>query len=109
MQEQILGAVQNPVQVIITRPEKSSRWLALATLLFFIPKGIILIPHFFVLYFLGIASLLVGIVAQVIVLFAGSYPAGIHNFVSAILRWQVRVNAYTFGLVDKYPPFTLNE
>lgn len=109
MQEQISGAVQNPVQVTITRPERSSRWLALATLLFFIPKGIILIPHFFILYFLGIASFLVGIIAQFVVLFVGSYPAGMHNFMTGTMRWQIRINAYMMGLVDKYPPFSLKE
>ena len=108
MQEQSSENIQYPVSLEITRPERSSRLLALATLLFFIPKAILLIPHFFVLYFVGIAALVVGIIAQFAVLFTGKYPVGMHDFVTASLRWQARVNAYTFGLVDKYPPFSLN-
>jgi len=109
MDEQTSAGLQNPVKLLFARPERSSRWLALATLLLFIPKGIILIPHFFILYFLGIVSFLVGIIAQIVVLVTGSYPASMHEFMVGVMRWQVRVNAYAFGLVDKYPPFTMNE
>lgn len=109
MQEQISGDVQYPVSLAIARPERSSRWLALATLLLFIPKAIMLIPHMIILYFLGIASFVVGVIAQFAVLFMGSYPAGMHEFVVGTLRWQMRMNAFMFGLIDKYPPFSLKD
>ncbi len=96
------------IQVIIPRREHSSRFLALATLLFGIPKAFMLIPHFIVLYFLGLAMVLAGIFAQFVVLFTGKYPSDIHTFITNVTRWQVRTNAFFFGLTDKYPPFQLN-
>ena len=75
-----------------------------------IPKlEFLLIPHLIVLWFLRIAAVFVGIAGQIVVLFTGSYPAQLHGFVAGVIRWQVRVNAYFFGLRDEYPPFTLKE
>ncbi len=103
--DNVLGDTPSPVHLTIVRPERSSRKLALATLLFMIPKLIILIPHIIILYALAIASLVVGVIAQFVVLFTGKYPENMHKFVANVLRWQVRVNAFALGLVDRYPPF----
>lgn len=96
-----------PVTVTVSHQERSSRWLALAFLLFMVPKAIMLIPHFIILYVLGIAAFVLTIVAQFIVLFTGHYPVGMHDFVVGTIRWQTRTNSYFLGLVDKYPPFSL--
>lgn len=98
---------EQPVIVTIKREEHSSRWLALAFLLFMVPKAILLIPHFIILYLLGIAAFILTIIAQFIVLVTGHYPANMHDIVVGTIRWQVRVNAYFLGLSDKYPPFSL--
>ena len=97
----------HPVQAIAPRQETSSRWLALATLLFMIPKMILLIPHFIVLYFLGIIMIIVAFFAQVVVLFTGKYPKGLYDLVLGTFQWQLRMNLYFLGLTDKYPPFSL--
>ena len=96
-----------PVNVLIQRPEKSSRLLALAFIFLFIPKAIITIPHMVILYGLGIASFVITIIAQFAVLFTGKYPRDIYDFNVNVIRWQVRVNSFMFGLTDKYPPFRL--
>lgn len=96
-----------PVDVQYRYPERSSRLLALATLLFVVPKAILLVPHLFILYFLGIASFFCGFAAQVVVLVTGRYPRGLFDFLVGITRWQTRVNSYFFGLTDQYPPFRL--
>lgn len=98
-----------PVSLKIDQPEKSSRLLALATLFFLIPKAIILIPHIIVMYFLGIVVLIIGMFAQVVVLFTGKYPTGPFKIVKGIMQWQMRINCYFFGLTDKYPPFSLDK
>ncbi|OGG72740.1 hypothetical protein A3A38_03710 [Candidatus Kaiserbacteria bacterium RIFCSPLOWO2_01_FULL_53_17] len=98
---------QNSVQVTIPAPEKSSRLLAAMTLLFMIPKMIILIPHLIVLWFLGIAGFFAALAGQIVVLFTGTYPPQMHEFVIGVVRWRVRLAAYLFGLRDEYPPFTL--
>ncbi len=96
----------HPVQFVVPHPEEPSRLLATGTLLMF-PKLIILIPHFIALYFLGIIAIIIAIFAQVIVLFTGKYPKGFFGIVKGVFQWQLRVNAYLFGLTDKYPPFSL--
>ncbi len=100
--------VNNLVQVIIPAPEKSSRLLAVATLFFFIPKMILIIPHIIVLHLLGIVAFVFTVIGQIAVIINGKYPDNIHKIVVGILRWQVRVNAYALGLRDEYPPFTLD-
>jgi hypothetical protein len=86
-------------------PDRSSRgWAALTILLL---KFIALIPHFFVLMFLGIAQFFVALVAQVAVVINGEYPQGMFDFVTGVLRWGTRVSAFVFSLNDRYPPFTL--
>ena len=99
---------QHPVNITIPRQENYSRWLALATLLFAIPKMIMLIPHFIVLYVLRIVVFFIAVIAQFAVLFTGKYPEGMHKIVVGILRWQMRVRTFFFGLTDKYPPFSFS-
>lgn len=105
----MMGTMEDthPVQVVAPRPERSSRLLALATLLLTIPKLILLVPHLIILYFLGIVMLVVAIIAQFAVLFTGSYPESMFNLVRGTFQWQVRANLYLLGLTDAYPPFSL--
>ena len=42
------------------------------------------------------------------ILFTGRYPRGIFAFQVGVLRWLLRVQAYTWLLItDRYPPFRL--
>ena len=55
-----------------------------------------------------IAVIVVVIVAWFAILFTGRYPRGIFDFVVGVMRWELRVVAYTFLLTtDRYPPFSL--
>lgn len=65
------------------------------------------IPHFIVLFFLQIAWTITTIVAWFLILLTGSYPEGIYTFGVGVLRWDLRVEAYMYLLVDEYPPFSL--
>lgn len=97
----------HPVELVAPHPETSSRWLALATLLFMIPKLILAIPHLIIMYFLGFVGIIVAFFAQVVVLFVGKYPEGLFTLVKGIFQWQMRLNLYLLGLTDHYPPFSL--
>lgn len=94
-----------PVQLSIVRPGASSRGKALLFLLLFIPKMVYLVPHLIIIYALNIAGFVTAIIGNFAVLFTGKYPEGMHRFILSTMQWQVRVNAFFLGLVDKYPPF----
>jgi hypothetical protein len=72
-------------------------------------KWILAIPHYVILFFLGIAAFVCIVVAWFAILFTGKFPKGIFDFVQGVYRWGIRVSAYAFMLVtDKYPPFSLD-
>jgi hypothetical protein len=72
-------------------------------------KWFLAIPHYVVLFFLGIGAFFAVIFAWFAILFTGRYPRGLFDFVMGVQRWGLRVAAYAFLLVtDKYPPFSLD-
>jgi len=78
-----------------------NRWLPLV-------KWLLAIPHYVVLFFLWIAALVSIVIAWFAILFTGTYPRSLFNYVVGVLRWNNRVMAYAFTLVtDQYPPFSL--
>jgi hypothetical protein len=69
---------------------------------------ILVIPHVVALVVLGVASVLVAIVAFFAVLFTGRWPTGMRDFVVNVQRWYLRVQTYFLMLTDEYPPFQLS-
>ena len=73
-------------------------------------KWFLSIPHIIVLCFLYVAVFFTTILTWIMILFTGSNPKGMFDFVVGVMRWSLRVNAYAFILTtDKYPPFKLSE
>jgi len=71
-------------------------------------KWLLVIPHYFVLFFLSVASFFALIMAWFAILVTGRYPRSLFNFNVGVSRWWLRVRAYAFLLVtDRYPPFSL--
>jgi hypothetical protein len=71
-------------------------------------KWLLAIPHFVVLVFLTIGAVLSVVVAWFAILFTGTYPRGLFDYVVGVGRWALRVQAYATLLVtDEYPPFSL--
>src|SRR5215471_7202394 len=82
-------------------PRDLNRWLPLV-------KWLLAIPHYVVLFVLGISAFVVVIVAWFAILFSGRYPRGLFDFVEGVIRWHNRVVGYALTLVtDEYPPFRL--
>jgi hypothetical protein len=78
-----------------------NRWLPLV-------KWLLAVPHYVVLVFLAIGALGAVIIAWFAILFTGTYPRSLFDYVVGVLRWGNRVSGYAFVLVtDEYPPFTL--
>jgi hypothetical protein len=81
---------------------RMNRWLPLV-------KWLLAIPHYVVLFFLWIGALGAVIVAWFAILFTGTYPRSLFNYVVGVLRWTNRVNGYAYTLItDQYPPFSLS-
>ena len=64
-----------PVAFEVEYPESSSRLLALLGVIFLV-KGILLIPHLIIIYFLSIAAFVVMYIGYWAVLITGKIPAG---------------------------------
>jgi hypothetical protein len=69
---------------------------------------ILVIPQLLVLFVLGFAATVVSVVAFFVVLFTGSWPEGMRDFVLNVTRWYLRVDAYFLLLTDEYPPFAMD-
>ena len=93
---------EQAVHIAIPYPDASrelSRWLPLI-------KWFLAIPHYVVLWFLGIAVLCCIVIAWFAILFTGRYPRALFDFVVGVFRWVLRVTAYAFLLTtDRFPPF----
>jgi len=97
---------EQTVHLVIPYPnarQDLNRWLPLV-------KWFLAIPHYVVLFFLGLAAFVCVVIAWFAILVTGQYPKGLFDFVVGVLRWSARVTAYAFLLAtDHYPPFRLSE
>jgi hypothetical protein len=90
------------VLVAFAGPAKQNRLTVLVRI-------VLAIPHFIVLWVLGIATEVVVVISWFAALFTGRVPAGLADFMSGYLRWSTRVYAYLLLLTDEYPPFELGD
>lgn len=90
------------VQIAAAGPARQSR----ATVAL---RIILAIPHFFVLYFLGVAASAVAFIGWFGALFTGCLPDFAARYLSGYLRWHCRVAAYLLLLTDEYPPFLFRD
>jgi hypothetical protein len=93
------GDGPSPVRFEMDYPERLSR------LLIFV-KWLLVIPHLFILAFVGLAAGVVTFIAFFAILITGSYPRSMFDFVVGFMRWTLRVNLYLLNLTDVYPPFS---
>jgi hypothetical protein len=67
----------------------------------------LVVPHYFMMFFVGIGALFASLCCYLSVLFLGR-PA-FAGFLTGALRYFARVQAYAWFLTDVYPPFSLGE
>lgn len=89
-----------PATLEIAYPSELNRWLPLV-------KWLLVIPHFIVLFFLGIAAFFALVAGWFAVLITGRWPRGLFEFIVGTVRWSYRVLVYFHLMTDAYPPFSL--
>jgi hypothetical protein len=101
-----------PAHFDVEYPERLDRGLVL------VKWWLLAIPHYLVVaafvggawatwHFGGLITVLT-VIAGVMILFTGTYPASIYDFVLGMNRWVLRVAAYASLMTDEYPPFRLD-
>jgi len=88
-----------PVTYEVDYPEKLSRWLIFV-------KWYLVLLHQIVLYFLGFFALVSALIAWIAILITGRFPRGLFNYIVGVMRWYVRVTAYSSLMRDEFPPFS---
>ncbi len=103
-----LGAAPDyPATLEVAYPEQLSRGLVL------VKWWLLAIPQYLIVALFaggssgGLVTLLVCI-AGLALLFTGTYPRGLYDFVIGLNRWGFRVVAYAALMTDEYPPFRLD-
>ena len=71
-------------------------------------QWLLAIPHFVVLYALGLVSNVISIVSWFVILFTGSLPDSLAGWQNLYLRYNNRVASYANFLREEYPPFTFD-
>ena len=96
---------EQAVHLEIDRPDVArdlNRWLPLV-------KWLLAVPHYVVLFFIGIGAFFAVVIAWFAILFTGRYPRPLFDYVVGVYRWCTRVSGYALLLVtDRYPPFSLH-
>ncbi|MDA7693842.1 DUF4389 domain-containing protein [Flavobacteriaceae bacterium] len=93
------------MKLSITHQESFSRSELLLRLFF----GVfyIVLPHNFILFFLGLWGGILSFIAFWIILFTGRYPQSMFEYQEQLLRWRLRLKARISNLADGYPAFGL--
>lgn len=70
-------------------------------------RVILAIPWLIVGYIYAIVALVVLIIAWFALLILGRYPEWAYNFISGVVRFTIRLNAWVALQTDQFPPFGL--
>ncbi|MFE2761008.1 DUF4389 domain-containing protein [Streptomyces halstedii] len=93
-------AYASPPVLDVTEPARQRRLTVL-------PRLLLLLPHYVVLFFLHIAAVLTVIAGWFGALVLGRLPQPVFRYLAAYLGYRTRVAASEMLLVDRYPPFSL--
>jgi Domain of unknown function (DUF4389) len=63
------------------------------------------IPHFILLYLIGIVAGIAVVIAWVVIVVTGRYPKGLYDFIAGFVRYLSQLLAYVALLCDPYPSF----
>jgi hypothetical protein len=72
-------------------------------------KVILLIPVFIFLWILSLGYLILWIITPFVILFTGKYWDTAYDFNVKYLKYYTKIMMYWYGLIDKYPGFSLSD
>jgi hypothetical protein len=101
MQTTASSSTTYPASFTFQPAEKVANWRAIG-------NPIMAIPHFVVMYALGVVSNIVSIISWFAILFTGRLPAGLANFHTMYLRYQLRTVSFAAFMREEYPPFAFD-
>lgn len=90
-----------PVQFSFDAPERIARWRPLV-------HWLLAIPHFIIVYALGIVSGIVVFISWFAGVITGRIPEDLQSIVVMTTRYSTRVSTYIMFLRPEYPPFGLS-
>lgn len=90
-----------PVELVGYYEERPNRFLWLI-------KWLLVIPHSVVLWLFSLPTILTIPLSWLIVVIIGRYPSLLWAYHAGLLRWNWRVDFYSYGAgaTDRYPPFS---
>lgn len=68
----------------------------------------IIIPHYFLLFFVGIWGSILQFISWWAILFTGRYPQSFFEYQVGLQKWSLRLQARLMNLTDGYPAFGIN-
>jgi len=92
--------VEPHTSLAIAYPEHLNRWKPLY-------KWLLAVPHYVVVVVLAVGAVFAALASLVAVVATGEYPDGLRDYLVAVYRYTLRVEAYIGLLTDTYPPFRL--
>jgi hypothetical protein len=90
-----------PATLTFTPPAKIANWRPLV-------NWLLAIPHFIVLYFLGLVASVVAVISWFAIVFTGNLPMGLANVQMMYMRYWLRTYTFVEFLREDYPPFAFN-
>ena len=94
-------AASYPATLSFEPPEKVANWRALVA-------GLMAIPHWIVLYGIGIVSGVAAFIAWFAILFTGRLPEGLGKVQALYIRYYTRTAIYSAFMKEEYPPFSFD-
>jgi hypothetical protein len=90
-----------PVELVLAEPPAARDRVTVAF------RVLLAVPHFLVLWLLGLAWAFTTAIAWVMIVVTARFPETLYGFAIGVMAWTARVEAYVLLLTDEYPPFTL--
>jgi hypothetical protein len=96
-----------PVDVTFAEPAQLNALWGIP-ILGIVARAVLAIPHFIILWVLGIVVGVIYLISWFPVLTTGRFPGWGYDIIGGTTRWSTRVTAWIMLMGDPYPPFSLD-